>query len=725
LRVAKELILKVKKLYKHIICIASWKRLIKKYLILIRNYKYKLIFFFTLNKISNIKSNKKIIVVTHNANKEGASLLALNIVKNLKNNFGFEVITIGSSGGVIQEDFEMYSTFYRWDLLEEKELKKLCINLYKNGFEKAICNTVTVGNIVEILSLHGIECTTLVHELPYVIEALNKITSLNLVGKFSKNVIFPAKYNYEKLQEKYNFNVDSVSIFPQGRYMKNNYRFNKKDAREKLRNILGLDIDKKIVLGVGSGEYRKGLDLFIGTGKVLAHRTENIQFVWVGPIKDDISREAIKRIKKNGLIEKFSFINYSEDIALFYSGADVFYLSSREDPFPSVFIDAVSINLPVVAFKDSGGFQDMQQEIGGVLVEKENILKAADEIIKIINKGDEELEPSDNVNNLMGFNSYISNILNVAKLEHPKISVILPNYNYEKYIRERLESIFNQTIKPIEIVFLDDKSQDNSLSIAKLLLENSGIDYQIIANKENEGCYSQWSKGIKASRGDLIWIAEADDLCEPNFLEETSKFFSDEDVTIAFSQSIAIDENSKVMNYSYLDYTSELSDNRWKKDYTNDGRNEVEEYFSRMNIIPNASGALLKKSALYGVERELTKYKACGDWFLYIYALSKGKISFNCKPLNFHRRHSNSIIHKVMHNDLLLKDIIQATSYIYKNYKLSEESKNSLAKRYSDYYSLITRRMPRLSEDKVFNSYFVEMGIGDLWGKVVDYENNR
>ena len=125
-----------------------------------------------------------------------------------------------------------------------------------------------------------------------------------------------------------------------------------------------------------------------------------------------------------------------------------------------------------------------------------------------------------NLDQDFGFNKYIFNILKIAGKTLPKVSVIVPNYNYEKYIKMRLNSIFNQTIKPYEIIFLDDNSKDNSLEIAKGLLEESGFDYKIITNKTNNGCYNQWLKGIKEAKGDIVWIAEADDLCKDNFLEK-------------------------------------------------------------------------------------------------------------------------------------------------------------------------------------------------------------
>ena len=94
----------------------------------------------------------------------------------------------------------------------------------------------------------------------------------------------------------------------------------------------------------------------------------------------------------------------------------------------------------------------------------------------------------------------------------PAVSVIFPNYNHEKFLPERLGSVLQQTVPPAEIIFLDDCSSDDSVSIAKNILAKSGIPFRIVENKMNSGgVFRQWMKGIGLARHDLSWIAETDD----------------------------------------------------------------------------------------------------------------------------------------------------------------------------------------------------------------------
>lgn len=100
-----------------------------------------------------------------------------------------------------------------------------------------------------------------------------------------------------------------------------------------------------------------------------------------------------------------------------------------------------------------------------------------------------------------------------------KVSIIIPVYNVEKYLKECLDSIINQTLKDIEIICVNDGSKDNSLSILK---EYAQIDSRIfIIDKENGGYASAINTGIDAAQGEFIQIVESDDYCDLNLCYES------------------------------------------------------------------------------------------------------------------------------------------------------------------------------------------------------------
>ncbi len=103
----------------------------------------------------------------------------------------------------------------------------------------------------------------------------------------------------------------------------------------------------------------------------------------------------------------------------------------------------------------------------------------------------------------------------------PKVSVIIPIYNTEKYLRECLYSVINQTLKDIEIICVDDGSTDNSLNILKEYAERD--DRIKIISKANSGYGHSMNIGIENACGDYIGIVESDDYVELNMFETLYK----------------------------------------------------------------------------------------------------------------------------------------------------------------------------------------------------------
>jgi glycosyltransferase involved in cell wall biosynthesis len=231
-------------------------------------------------------------------------------------------------------------------------------------------------------------------------------------------------------------------------------------------------------------------------------------------------------------------------------------------------------------------------------------------------------------------------------MEKKRISVIVPNYNHEKFLEKRLKSILNQTYEIDELIFLDDASTDNSVKLAKKILKDASFPVKFCVNKVNSGStFKQWYKGICLSKCNYIWIAESDDYCENDFLENIIKPFDDKKVVLSYCQSAVVDEYNHIIHNDYLFYTNEI-DQSWKHDFTIDGIDELFRSFFIKNIIPNVSAVLFRKNSLlqaFEKEKEnIFKFKVAGDWYIYVYICLKGKLSFISKVLNYHRLHDNT-----------------------------------------------------------------------------------
>ncbi len=250
------------------------------------------------------------------------------------------------------------------------------------------------------------------------------------------------------------------------------------------------------------------------------------------------------------------------------------------------------------------------------------------------------------------------------------VSVIVPNYNYAHYLPERLVSIINQTVTPREIIFLDDASSDNSIEVARHILEQSSIPFTIIRNETNAGTYQQWLRGIAEANGEFIWIAEADDICEPDTLATLAAAMQDGRVVIAYCQSKRIDENGIVTAPDNLHHTNELDPERWRKNYRELGVREVVDYLVYRNTMPNASACLLRRSAIGDIEKELSRARFCGDRLLYAHLLRHGDVSYIARPLNSFRRHSGTVTASLGKTIEYLEEVVSVKKYMCESFPI-------------------------------------------------------
>lgn len=238
----------------------------------------------------------------------------------------------------------------------------------------------------------------------------------------------------------------------------------------------------------------------------------------------------------------------------------------------------------------------------------------------------------------------------VAKRKARKVSVIVPNYNYAKYLRRRILSIGHQIYPVYELIVLDDASTDNSKVVIKKAVAEASrmkpeMKIKLIWNKENSGkAISQWIKGVEAATGDYIWIAEADDFSRKDFLAEVMKGFEqDSDVVIAYSESAIINKYGVLMMPNFRRSRDREGTGHFRNSYIRPGKKEIEEIMAIRCTIPNVSAAVFKNTPeLHKYLKLAEKFEQVGDWYLYAKLLENGKIFYNKKSLNLFRVHSGS-----------------------------------------------------------------------------------
>lgn len=247
-----------------------------------------------------------------------------------------------------------------------------------------------------------------------------------------------------------------------------------------------------------------------------------------------------------------------------------------------------------------------------------------------------------------------------ATIAAPSLTVVVPSYNYARYLRDRLESVFAQTLIPTEIIVLDDASQDDSIAVAVAAAAGAEREVQIVCGAPNSGnVIRKWRKAAMIGRGDYLWIAEADDICRPDFLQRLIRPLSDDPrMAFAFCDSFEIDEAGAIEKDDFKTYYAALGDGG----LTRDGSFEHDVFLQRFlfprNLVLNASAVVWRTTALRDAFDRLGDqafaFTCAGDWRLYVEACRPGAtIGYLAAPLNGFRRHGASVTGQLPKSDHL------------------------------------------------------------------------
>ena len=264
-----------------------------------------------------------------------------------------------------------------------------------------------------------------------------------------------------------------------------------------------------------------------------------------------------------------------------------------------------------------------------------------------------------------------------VKRKARKVSVIVPNYNYAKYLKRRVLSIGQQIYPIYELIVLDDASTDNSKVVIKKAVAEASrmkpeMKIKLVWNKKNSGkAISQWIKGVEAATGDYIWIAEADDVARRDFLAEVMKGFEkDPDVVLSYSESAIINKYGILMMPNFRRSRDREGTGHFRNSYIRSGKKEIEEIMAIRCTIPNVSAVVFKNTPeLLEYLKLAEKFEQVGDWYLYVKLLEDGKIFYNKKSLNLFRVHGGSATKRGKEH---VEEVEKMHDYFRKKYDLDK-----------------------------------------------------
>jgi glycosyltransferase involved in cell wall biosynthesis/GT2 family glycosyltransferase len=597
----------------------------------------------------------KVALLSHDAYLHGAQVVALAVARALVKDHNVSLTVLLGGPGELMPEFERLAptVLVPGEFRDIEAWRVAAANLAEEGITAIICSTLVSAQAIRPLREAGIRIVMLVHELPSIIRHYSLESAARDAAEQAAAIVFASPYVRDRFVELAGPIHGQVVLRHQAINLRDLDEGERAQARSNSRESWGLSSNRPIVLGVGYGDSRKGIDLWPRLIKRVVEDYPDAQFVWVGRVDDRLLPWVKHDLEAAGIADRLLILPPCRDLSVVYAAADLFVLTSREDPFPSVVLEAMASRLPVIVFEGSGGITDLVRQTGNTCVPYLDVDAMALAISRLL--GDPpalkvlgsvartHVEPN------LDYGAYAKLLLDLTGQRKPSITAIVPNYNYARYLPRRLESIWAQTRRVDEIILLDDASSDGSDSVIADLVARSPVPIQVVQNEVNSGSVSrQWAKGVALAKGELVWIAEADDYAEPDFLDATSAAFQNPDVVLSYCESFMVDESGEVLAANYLDYVADIDPLRWTADFQVSGHEEIALAMSIKNTIPNVSAVLFRTQALRTVLEnyleEMIALRNASDWLCYLRLLSSGgRLAFVAQSLNNHRRHQSGV----------------------------------------------------------------------------------
>jgi len=219
-----------------------------------------------------------------------------------------------------------------------------------------------------------------------------------------------------------------------------------------------------------------------------------------------------------------------------------------------------------------------------------------------------------------------------TNIEHPKVSVVMCCYNAERYIKQTIDSVLNQTYKDFEFIIWNDGSTDNT----KEIIESYSDDRIRLFNDINRGEGKAGQLGCNEALGEYIARVDSDDIWLPSKLEEQLNFMeTNPEVVLVSCPMIFIDQNNKELGLTFpITKSSYLT-----------------KTIKYRNRFPH-SGAMYRTS----IYKETGGYKDLRffqDWLLFNEMSDYGKLALMPRPLIKYRLLPNSVMHRIVKSPYL------------------------------------------------------------------------
>jgi glycosyltransferase involved in cell wall biosynthesis len=624
-----------------------------------------------------------IIVVSHDAELGGAQQVTRVLANWIQSATQYEVKLVTMRGGAFASSFSDIAPTFEMTAHPPAEVAER-LKIFAGPDVKAVfINSVASGSFLKHWDADT-PVLAFIHELPKMLRHFS--ANLDLIRDRAKTIIAGSEAVRNALRDEFDIDANRMERVYGFIEDMDSTSLSASENKRAAKEAIGIDPDALLITACGVLHWRKSPGKFIETAIEVTAKLNSAQFVWIGggPDQDQCER----MVADHGLDANVRFTGYEPDIMRWLAASDIFILPSEEDPFPLVCLYAAMALNPIICFRDAGGMPEFVAQGSGQAVPFNNT-KAMAEAVFAYAQDPMKRERAGRLAREQVQSSYTIAATGPQLLHHirkaaglkPFVSVVVPNYNYARFLPERLRSIANQTFQDFEVILLDDHSTDGSIAVIEEWARGR-VGTRVLVNDKNTGSpFAQWMRGMEAAQSDLIWVAEADDACLPNFLATLLPYFEDRNVFLGYTKSVPVTENGDVAGDYEAMYLDRISKRRWSQPYVVTDHEEANEGLGIANCIPNASSVIFRR---FEPEPEfkdaITGMRMCGDWLFYLRAMRGGLVAYDNAPLNLHRRHQATITSSMEGSPRYFNEFETVRRYVGDTYRLGNRALEKIEK---------------------------------------------
>ncbi|MGI4885369.1 MAG: glycosyltransferase family 4 protein [Janthinobacterium lividum] len=337
-----------------------------------------------------------ILFVGHEASRSGAPFTQLHLMRWVKKNTSHKMLLVLLKGGPLVVDFEelaevhiVHSPKFSLPTRIWSKLNRIAGKEHNNILNRiANCapdvifasSLVAINYGIKLKHKLGVKLICNLHELEFAFfympnrgfpEALQQ-TDVFMMGSHAVKNFYLNNYSVDKNKASviYDFIADEPSESPK--------IFD-------IRTLYNIPSTAKIVGAMGSLDFRKGYDVFLNVARKIIKNSLETYFVWVGGNKNSAEYKVLEReVKLQGLTGRVILAGEQTDIHSYYEAFDIFLLTSREDPFPLVCLEAAMARTPIICFAHSGGMPEFVRDDAGYVVEYLNAEQMAEKTLSLL-----------------------------------------------------------------------------------------------------------------------------------------------------------------------------------------------------------------------------------------------------------------------------------------------------------------------------------------------------